>query len=512
MPEYLSPAVYVEELSSGVKPIEGIGTSTAGFIGLTEKGPIGIATPINNFSEFQKRFGGFFSHALLPFAVKSFFDEGGRSCYIVRACHFDDSGNPTATAAASTYKAVGDDQTDALLVQASSPGTWGDDIAIKILHSGVDRFGLEVFQSGQLAEPPFKNLSMDKGDKDYVQTRINGVSQLIHVEDRISETSRLSIANRRPKATEGTIPNLLLPGRDGTEELRDDDYITKGGLSAFEKVDDVNIIAIPEAVGRAVHVAGMAYCERRRDCFYIADCQPVITVADDVLNYKTADGIFAEGNAISSKYGALYAPWIEVFDPRTGGRIAIPPSGAVAGRYAAVDGTRGVHKVPAGVMDGKLSSALGLKFNFVAADQEKLNPKGINLIRSFPGTGPAIWGARTVSSDPEWRYLNIRRLFIFLRQSILEGTTWVVFEPNDRTLRKSIERNIAAFLRLQWLTGALVGTTADEAFYVRCDDETNPPESVQLGRVITEIGVAPSKPAEFVIFRIMQQQGGGSTA
>src|SRR5262249_33976106 len=164
----------------------------------------------------------------------------------------------------------------------------------------------------------------------------------------------------------------------------------------------------------------------------------------------------------------------------------------------------------AGVVDGKLNSALGLAFDFVRADQEKLNPAGINVIRSLPGTGPVIWGARTVSSDPEWRYVNVRRLFIFLRASILSGTNWVVFEPNDRSLWKSIERNVAAFLHLQWLAGALVGDTADQAFYVKCDEETNPPEVVNAGQVVTEIGVAPSKPAEFVIFRVMQRLPGGA--
>ena len=181
------------------------------------------------------------------------------------------------------------------------------------------------------------------------------------------------------------------------------------------------------------------------------------------------------------------------------------------GRYAATDATRGVHKAPAGLLDGRISTALGLQFTFATPDQEKLNPKGINVIRSVPGAGVVIWGARTVSSDPEWRYLNVRRLFIFLRESILNSTGWVVFEPNDRTLWKSIERNVSAFLRLQWLAGALVGATADEAFYVKCDDETNPLDSIKLGRVITEIGVAPSKPAEFVIFRIMQSEGGASS-
>jgi phage tail sheath protein FI len=513
MAEYLSPAVFFEELSSGLKPLEGAGTSTAGFVGHTTKGPIGTATPINNFSEFQKRFGSFFGDGLLPFAVNAFFNEGGRSCYVVRTCHYDNTDKPTAINASHTYKAVGDATKDTLRVEASSAGRWGSGLAILIRNPDATTFSLQVFQNGQPVEL-HEGLSMDNASDGYVETRINGVSDFVKVTD--SGASGLDNAGRRPAPTTGSAPDVLENGNDGLAGLTADDFIGKpgvdNGLNAFNAIDDVSIVAVPEHVDRSVHVRGAAYCELRQDCFYIADCQSNITAADDVLNYKTADGIFAGGNAITSKYAALYAPWIEVTDPRNGGRIAIPPSGAVAGRFAGVDGERGVHKAPAGIRDGRLNSALGLLFGFVQADQEKLNPAGINLIRSFSGTGPVIWGARTVSSDPEWRYLNVRRLFIFLRQSILAGTNWTVFEPNDRSLWKSIERNVTAFLHLQWLSGALVGQTAGEAFYVKCDSETNPPESILLGRVITEIGVAPSKPAEFVIFRIMQKVDGGTSA
>ena len=184
----------------------------------------------------------------------------------------------------------------------------------------------------------------------------------------------------------------------------------------------------------------------------------------------------------------------------------------VAGRLAATDVARGVHKAAAGVEDGRLRSALGLAFEFTAADQQSLNPKGINILRRFSGVGNVIWGARTVSADPEWRYLNVRRLFLFLEESIQESTNWVVFEPNDRTLWKSLVRNVSAFLKLQWMQGALVGDTEEQAYYVKCDEETNPQESIDLGRVITEIGVAPSKPAEFVIFRISQFAGGAEVS
>jgi phage tail sheath protein FI len=282
------------------------------------------------------------------------------------------------------------------------------------------------------------------------------------------------------------------------------DAAAANGLHAFDSVEGVALIAVPEAVDRAVHVGGMAYCETRGDCFYIGFSQERPDTANDVISYKSAQGAFSGGNAINSTYGALYTPWIQVFDPRTGGRTAIPPCGAVAGRYAAVDAARGAHKVAAGITDGKIATALGVTTDFAFADQAKLNPKGINVIRTIRGTGTVIWGARTVSGDPEWRYLNVRRLFLYLRGSIDGGTRWVVFEPNDRSLWNSIVRNVTAFLMLSWRDGALVGATPEQAFYVKCDEETNPQESIDLGRVVTEIGVAPSKPAEFVVFRISQ--------
>jgi phage tail sheath protein FI len=522
MPEYLSPAVYFEELSSGARPIEAAGTSTAGFVGHAVKGPIGRAIPLNNFGEYLTRFGGFFSNGFLPFAVKAFFDEGGRSCYVVRTCHFNPGGGAAAVLATRTYPTVSNAALQALRVDATSEGAWGNDLAVRIEHPNATEFTLRVFESGVSVEF-YEHLTMDPADPPtattnpaaprHVEGPINGVSPRIRVTDLAGSSGIAVMANRRPAVTTAA-SDPLQNGVDGLTGLTADDYIGTAalgnGLNAFNRIEDVSILAIPDAVNRAVHVRGMAYCDNRQDCVYVADCQATITLADDVLDYKTADGTFSGGNAISSKYGALYAPWIRVSDPRSGGTILIPPSGAVAGRYAGVDATRGVHKAPAGVLDGRLTTVLGLQFNFVTQDQERLNPKGINLIRAYPGTGQVIWGARTVSADPEWRYLNVRRLFIFLRQSILLSTNWVVFEPNDATLWKSIERNVSEFLRLQWLAGALVGGTPDEAFYVKCDEETNPPESILLGRVITEIGVAPSKPAEFVIFRIMQLVAGAT--
>jgi phage tail sheath protein FI len=208
-----------------------------------------------------------------------------------------------------------------------------------------------------------------------------------------------------------------------------------------------------------------------------------------------------------SKYAALYYPWFTVLDPVSGTNIAVPPSGHIAGVWARNDDTRGVHKAPANEV---IRGAIKPETRLTKGENDLLNPMGVNCIRAFPGRGIRVWGARTLSSEGEWRYLNVRRLFNYLEESIMEGTQWVVFEPNDDALWARIRRSIAAFLVNEWRKGALFGLTPDEAFYVKCDRETNPAEGIDAGQVVCEIGVAPVKPAEFVIFRLAQFSGGTS--
>ena len=209
-----------------------------------------------------------------------------------------------------------------------------------------------------------------------------------------------------------------------------------------------------------------------------------------------------------SKYGAYYFPWIEVYDPQKG-NIFVPPSGHVCGIYARSDAERGVHKAPANEI---VRGALGLKYSITKGEQDILNPKGINCIREFKNRGIRVWGARTISSDPEWRYVNVRRLFNMVEHSIENGTQWCVFEPNDQKLWKKVSRNITAFLLRVYRDGALFGASPDQAFYVKCDEETNPPEVIDAGQMVCEIGMCPVKPAEFVIFRIGQMPTGGDVS
>ncbi len=376
---YLSPGVYVEEVDRGSKPLEMAGTSTVGFIGENDMGPVNEPVFCTNWSKFTKHFGDFKNSEHLAHAVYGFFNNGGGRCFVLNV--------------------------------------------------------------GKIKE-----------------------------------------AGDRPAAYIGTDNG---PG-------------TRTGLKAFEDVEEISIVVAPGQTDPAIQDAVLSHCENMRYRFAILDCPEVIEKG----------GVDKVPKPRDSKYGAYYFPWIEVYDPIKG-NVYQPPSGYLAGVYARVDGERGVHKAPANEL---VRGALGLRYNITKGEQDILNPKGINAIRSFTNRGIRVWGARTVSSDASWRYVNVRRLFNMVESSIETGTQWVVFEPNDARLWKRIIRDISAFLMRLWRQGALFGATPEQAFYVKCDDETNPPEVIDAGQVIMEIGLCPVKPAEFVIFRIGQMPTGGDVS
>jgi phage tail sheath protein FI len=284
-----------------------------------------------------------------------------------------------------------------------------------------------------------------------------------------------------------------------------------GLLDQFAAVDEVAIVAYPGMSDKGVWDSIVAHCKvQTQDRFAIFDSPEKLGDPDldlTLLSPSNSDRRLP-GN---SDYAAFYFPWIQVFDPvekamrpKGDGRIYVPPSGHMAGIYARVDTARGVHKAPANEV---VLGALGLKYNLSKAQQDGLNPQGVNCIRDMNGN-IRVWGARTIGGDAngEWRYINVRRSMLFLRESIDQGLQWAVFEPNDMSLWAKITRNVSAFLTTQWRLGMLFGSTAQEAFYVKCDAETNPPELREVGQVVTEIGVAIVRPAEFVIFRISQWQ------
>lgn len=283
---------------------------------------------------------------------------------------------------------------------------------------------------------------------------------------------------------------------DGTEETID------SALEKFEAIDEIAIVAAPGITSKTDLTKIIDHCQdiNLQDRFAILDSTEEVT---DLAKLNTG----ADTMPGNSDYAAFYYPWIKVFDPASKGEKYVPPSGHIAGIYARVDAQRGVFKAPANEV---ILGAVGLKYEVSKAKQAGLNPQGINCIRNMNGN-IRVWGARTLGGDAngEFKYISIRRLFNFLRESIDEGTQWTVFEPNAPDLWAKIRRNITAFLTTVWRSGALFGDTPEQAFYVKCDAETNPPDVRDSGQVITEIGVAVVKPAEFVVFRLSQWTGAG---
>jgi phage tail sheath protein FI len=281
------------------------------------------------------------------------------------------------------------------------------------------------------------------------------------------------------------------------------DAARRQGMGGLVAIDEVSIVCMPDAVRllngddvmfRDAQGKMIAHCENLGDRMCILDTPPDM-IPQEILEWRK------DTAGYDSKMAALYWPWIEVIDPLSKRPIMVPPSGHVAGVWSRSDDTRGVHKAPANEV---VKGATSLGFQLTSVEQGELNRLGINCIRAFSGRGIRIWGARTLSSDPEWRYINVRRLFNYVSQSLLEGTQWSVFEPNDQRLWLKLRASVGNFLTMLWRSGALFGASADQAFFVKCDEETNPPEVRDAGQVICEVGISPVKPAEFVIFRLSQ--------
>jgi phage tail sheath protein FI len=359
----------------------------------------------------------------------------------------------------------------------------------------------------------FKNLSMNEEHSRYIEKIITeDTSRLIRVKD--VSTTEESLQKITVSTQDKDWVWKLSGGNDGipiddselntTYEGKDDpEPVKRTGLYTLKNIDEISIAAIPGITTQHLQNKLVIQCESMKDRFAVLD-------SEEKADF---DEIQRQRNLYDSKYAALYYPWIRVFDPLSKKRINVPPSGAICGIYARSDIERGVHKAPANeVVRGALGLEEfdGVKRIITKGQQDILNPKGVNCIRAFPGRGIRVWGARTISSDTLWKYINVRRLFLFLEESIDEGTQWVVFEPNDEKLWARVRQTITQFLTRVWKDGALMGTTAEEAFFVKCDRTTMTQDDIDNGRLIVIIGVAPVKPAEFVIFRIAQWAGGSA--
>ncbi|HEY1832106.1 MAG TPA: phage tail sheath family protein [Acidimicrobiales bacterium] len=511
MPTYLSPGVYVEEVDSGARPIEGVGTAVAAFVGLAEGGPFNAPTMVTNWSQYTQTFGGFIEDAYLAQAVYGYFLNGGGSCYVVRiGGHEGNGAAPAARAELAAESGAAGALGAAYRVEAVEAGEAGNQITVEVQDgpegSADDTFKVVVKKGGH-EEESYEGLTTKRG-RNNVATMVNSQSKLIRIED-------LGVAPEKVARGSSTLAGGGSPA-SAPVHIAPDDYVgdsaARTGFGGLEAIEDVTMVAVPDLMlayqkgmvdlegVKAVQLAIIAHCELMGDRVAILDAPPG-------LNAQQVNDWRVDMAGYDSKYASLYWPWVKVFDPATGTNSFVPPSGHVAGIWGRNDETRGVHKAPANEV---VRGAIDLEINITKSEHDLLNPNGINCIRAFPGRGIRVWGGRTLSSDPAWRYLNVRRLFNYLEKSILNGTDWVVFEPNDQALWSKIRRTIGSFLVNEWRKGALFGLTPAESFYVKCDDETNPSEGIDIGQVLCEIGVAPVKPAEFVIFRLSQFSGGTS--
>lgn len=540
--DYFAPGVYVEEIDRGSRPIEGVATNVAGFVGFTEdiRNGAEIFKPmlVTTWSQYLQYFGrpnsdGFTDfNAYLPFAVNGFFMNGGGRCWVVSiGTSLPGATREPAQTGLQIFNRGGRRPSLRFNLRPERASLGGVSVEIRDNPQQIDipdnegsppvtqeeLFSIVVSREGQILEE-YDRLTMNAQVQFegvvYVVNALQG-SSVLEVSD-ISEVGR-PLA-RRPATGQyelHPLPVVSSPERLSSEiEGQRDD---RTGIRGIFEIDEINMLACPDIM--RAYQSNLMNIEQVNGIMglMIDLCEGsingetpnppnrmvVLDTPPDKIKPQEAVQWLNQFNR-RSMFGALYYPWIKVRDPRNGGKpIAVPPCGHVMGVWSRTDETRGVYKAPANETP---RGVVGLAYETNFREQELLNPLGINCIRSFPNRGIKIWGARTLvePDKTEWRYISVRRLISYVEKSIELGTQWVVFEPNDEDLWGRVTRVVTNFLERLWREGALFGASPEEAFYVKCDRELNTPETVMLGRLYVEIGICPVRPAEFVIFRISQ--------
>jgi len=554
MPEYLAPGVFVEETSFRSKSIEGVSTSTTAFVGPTRSGPTaGIPELVTSFADFERIYGGLNDIAYatpqtnyIAHAVMAYFNEGGARLYVARVAGSSGKAGGTDLVTAKTSKFIarfpGDSgngsvdfaiQASATSIKGSGAVINGSIIRVKsgtpafyVKHdggwlgsdlttahtftstdesTGMELLTLKVITTdNDKTSTEYDGLGFDTQHKRFIGailnptplTRAGEISQQFAF-DIGSTVTAFELVN----AFLGTSPAALTGGTDVAPALSD----YQAALAVIEGIEDVSIVASPGYTELSTTADGVAlelvsHAEKRRSYRIAVLDVPSAKIVSEAKTYK---------GKIDSKYAALYYPWVVApnpdfnpNDPTTKAELTLPPSGFVCGIYARSDIERGVFKAPANEV---VRSALRFERLVTTGEQEVLNPLGVNCLRYFAGRGNRVWGARTTSSDPEWKYVNIRRYFLYLEHSIDRGTQWSVFEPNGERLWANVRDTVTSFLYNEWVSGALLGDKPDQAFFVKCDRSTMTQNDLDNGRLICLVGVAAIKPAEFVIFRIGQK-------
>ena len=518
------PGVYIEEIPSGVRTIAGVATSVTAFLGRARRGPVEVPTLINSFGDFERIFGGLWVDGALGFAVRDFYLNGGSQALVVRLFHPSAPGKNAKAAGGILAKARL--AADTLTLEAAYEGAWGNALRIRVDHAvkpdDDTLFNLAVKDDDTGRVELFRNVSVALLHPRRVDNVLVNESRLVRVVGDLpkarpgAHADPSSGADVWADSTPPTNSKVLPAGAssDG-DNLTADDFVGPGkegakrGLFALEQADLFNLVAVPPYldtgdVDSSVIAATAAYCEKRR-AMLLVDAPSSWTDKD-----KARTGL-EKGIGTSSKNAALFFPRLRQPNPLRDNQVdSFAPCGAVAGVMARTDAQRGIWKAPAG-LDASLVGVPQLSVPLTDAENGELNPLGINCLRTMPAVGPLVWGARTLQGDDrlasEWKYIPVRRLALFIEESLYRGTQWVVFEPNDEPLWSQIRLNIGAFMHGLFIQGAFQGNTPQQAYFVRCDRTTTTPEDINRGIVNIVVGFAPLRPAEFVVVQIQQIAG-----
>lgn len=524
-----TPGVYVLEGPPRGAPIEGVATSVVAFIGLAPAGPINAPTKVTSLMDFERTFGKgqengpYMEGAYLAHSVRGFFLNGGTVAYIVRVGPNTYPGRlmkelPSAVEhvpvpyvialkpdsdlerLTSVQVVVEADQAPAGESGATAPADDSSDAAPKpSFPPPAPTFTVTVTPDAGDPETFGPGLTTTPGHNS-IATRVTTESKLV---DIILAGGEFASAELVPAAGSYDLAPAPSPVPPTDAAAVSGEASRMTGLTSLALAEEVTTVCAPDLWAMSQDPAVISEVQGEIIKFCADSRRMAIIDPPPALNGQEISTWHDDNGLPASEFATVYWPWIDVADaaPRSKKGIHVPPCGHVAGAWAGTDALRGVHKAPAGVA---LTGVMDLGFNITDPGQEALNAKGINCIRKFPGRGTLIWGARTLNVDSEWKYINVRRLFNYLMASILRATNWAVFEPNDEVLWGQLTVSVSNFLTRTWRTGALVGATPDEAFFVKCDAETNPQDLIDAGQVTVLIGVAPVEPAEFVFFEISQ--------
>lgn len=516
------PGVYIEEISSGVRTITGVATSITAFIGRARKGLANEAIRIQSFSDFDRQFGGLWAKSTMSYAVQQYFLHGGRDAIIVRV-------HKNAKSAKINLPA----SSDSLVLEAASPGSWSNalraavdhDIALELPdRNNLFNLTLQELEAPNSPNPPlatetFRNLSIDPASPRFAKKVLEEESNLVRITaDTITRPDLTSTNTVPPTVQYISADNSGDDGRNDIDSVQITDNSLKGtrkGLYALEKADIFNLLCIPPVQPKididptSILAPALVYCKARRAMLIVDPPNKWKAPAEaereiDTLRADLGGSTFAI-NAI------VYFPNLKMPNPLKENRTEeFAPCGAIAGILARTDAERGVWKAPAGI-EASFIGVRELSYKLTDDENGRLNPKGLNCVRVFPVYGNVVWGARTLAGSDqlasEWKYVPVRRLALYIEESLYRGTQWVVFEPNDESLWAQIRLNIGAFMNNLFRQGAFQGKTPREAYLVKCDKETTTQNDINLGIVNIVVGFAPLKPAEFVIIKIQQLAG-----